>query len=117
ARGWLKLLTAIRQKTSIPGALRELIILRVAILNGAPYEFEAHAPIARQEGVPEAWIDAIRKVETMEALPPLEKSVLRYTDEMTRQVKVAPETYAAVAGHFNERQILELTTTIAAYNM
>ena len=117
ARGWLKLLTAIRQQTSISGALRELIILRVAVLNGAPYEFENHAPIARQEGVPEAWIEAIRHDASLESLPALEQAVLRYTDEMTRQVKVTPETYAAVARHFSDKKILELTTTVAAYNM
>ena len=37
--GWEALLTAIRQKTSVPPALRELVILRVAVLNGAAYEF------------------------------------------------------------------------------
>ena len=41
--GWEAMLTAIRQKTAL-ARLRELIILRVATLNGAPYEFEAHVP-------------------------------------------------------------------------
>lgn len=115
--GWLKLLTAIRQKTSLSGALRELVILRVAILNQAPYEFEAHAPIARKEGLPEAWITAIGQQAIPDDMPPLEQAVLRYTDEMTRNVKVKPETYAAMAAHFDERGILELTATVAAYNM
>ena len=44
--GWEAMLTAIRQKTALAPRLRELIILRVATLNGAPYEFEAHVPHA-----------------------------------------------------------------------
>ena len=33
AEGWLTYLTAIRQKTTLSGALREMIIMRVALLN------------------------------------------------------------------------------------
>ena len=37
AEGWLAFLTAVRQKLgAVGGALRELIIMRVAVLNGAP---------------------------------------------------------------------------------
>src|SRR5689334_5408055 len=57
AEGWLTYLTAIRQKSTLPGALRELVIMRVAILNGAPYEADQHAPIAIREGMTQAQLD------------------------------------------------------------
>jgi AhpD family alkylhydroperoxidase len=117
ARGWLKLLTAIRQKTTVPAALRELIILRVAVLNGAPYEFAAHAPIARAEGAPEAAIEAMRTGRLPESLADPERAALLYAEEMTRDVKVKAETFAALKRHFDDRRILELTATVAAYNM
>ena len=44
AHGWETLLTAIRNKNSLPASLREMIILRVAVLNRADYEFAAHHP-------------------------------------------------------------------------
>ena len=47
ATGWLGYLTAIRHLSGLPGAMRELVIMRIAILNGAPYEAEQHAPIAQ----------------------------------------------------------------------
>ena len=34
ASGWLNFLTAIRQQSSLPAALRELVIMRVAVING-----------------------------------------------------------------------------------
>ena len=58
--GWEAMLTAIRQKTSLPPRLREMIILRVATLNRAPYEFEAHVPHALAAGMPRALVDALR---------------------------------------------------------
>ncbi|KCV65769.1 carboxymuconolactone decarboxylase family protein, partial [Bordetella bronchiseptica] len=44
AEGWLNYLTAVRQKASLSGALRELVIVRVAQINGAPYEADQHIP-------------------------------------------------------------------------
>jgi len=52
AQGWEQMLSAVRNRNSIPAAVRELVILRVAILNRAPYEFEAHVPHALAAGGP-----------------------------------------------------------------
>ncbi len=46
AEGWLSYLTAIRQKCKLDGAIREMVIMRVAFVNGASYEADQHAPIA-----------------------------------------------------------------------
>ena len=46
AEGWLNYLTAVRQKTSLSGAIRELVIVRIAQINGAQYEADQHIPIA-----------------------------------------------------------------------
>src|SRR4051794_20263930 len=46
AAGWLRYLTAIRQQCALSGDLRELVIMRVAALNGASYEADQHAPYA-----------------------------------------------------------------------
>lgn len=60
AHGWEQLLSAVRNRNSIDPGVRELIILRVAILNGAHYEFEAHVPHALKAGVSREAIDAVR---------------------------------------------------------
>ena len=64
ASGWEQLFTAIRQKTSVPPALRELVILRIAVLNGADYEFEAHVSHALAAGMTQEVIDRLRRDET-----------------------------------------------------
>ena len=65
AEGWLTYLTAVRQRLSLDGGLRELVIMRVAILNRAPYEADQHRPIALKEGVTPArgdmrWVGSTR---------------------------------------------------------
>lgn len=117
AQGWLAYLTAIRQQTTIGGALRELVIMRVAVLNGAPYEADQHAPIALAEGITQSQLDVLDDWKNSQAFNSLERAVLAYTDAMTRQVQVPPEVFAEVRSHMDERQMVELTATIAAYNM
>lgn len=117
AEGWLSYLTAIRQKSSLPGALRELIIMRVALVNKAPYEAQQHAPIALQEGVSQAQLDALQDWERSDAFDAEQRAVLAYTDAMTRQVQVPDEVFAAVSALYEPAQLVEITATVAAYNM
>lgn len=117
AEGWLKYLTAVRHHSTLPGALRELIIMRVAILNNAPYEADQHAPIALREGVSQEQLDALADWPDSPLFSDAERAVLAYTDTMTRQVQVPDAVFAAVAACYPAPQIVEITATVAAYNM
>ncbi|SDP32411.1 alkylhydroperoxidase AhpD family core domain-containing protein [Ralstonia sp. 25mfcol4.1] len=117
AEGWLTYLTAIRQKSSLPGALRELVIMRVAILNGAPYEADQHAPIALKEGMTQAQLDDLASWQDSGLFDDTERAVLAYTDAMTRDIQVPASVSEAIRQRFPHRQVVELTATIAAYNM
>lgn len=117
AQGWLDYLTAIRQQSSLPGDVRELVIMRVALLNRAPYEADQHAPIALAEGVSQAQLDALAQWEDSPLFGARERAVLAYTDAMTVQVQVPDAVFALTSAHFAAQQVVELTATIAAYNM
>lgn len=117
AEGWEKLLTAIRSRTSVPPDLREMVILRVAVLNGAPFEFDAHVPHALKAGMSQARIDALRAPEIHASFSPLERAVLALTDEMTRNVRVRDEVFDPLRPHFDAKTMVELVATVAAYNM
>jgi 4-carboxymuconolactone decarboxylase len=116
ASGWEQLFTAIRQKSSVPPALRELVILRVAVLNGAEYEFEAHVPHALAAGMNQEAIERLRRGDS-DGLSALENLVLRYTDAMTRELVVPEALYPQLEQHFDAKTLVELTATIAGYNM
>ena len=118
AEGWLTYLTAIRQKSTLPGAVRELVIMRVALLTHAPYEADQHAPIALREGVAKAKLDALANWDAQPELYDAgERAVLAYADAMTRAIQVPPAVFAAIAERYAHPQLVELTATIAAYNM
>ena len=124
AHGWEQMLSAIRNHNSLSAALRELVILRVAVLNHAAYEFEAHAPIARAAGVSQMAIDSIRNDAPLAtpwsaqcSLSETEHIAIRLTDAMTRDIVVPDHLYQALKPHFTAQNQLDLVATVAAYNM
>jgi alkylhydroperoxidase family enzyme len=117
ARGWLALLTAVRQQCKLPGRIRELVIVRIAILNGADYEYDSHVPIALGEGLTQKQLDALRDWDQSKAFNAIDSAVLAYTDSMTKDVHVPEEVFDALRPHFDARELTELTATIAAYNL
>lgn len=119
AQGWEQMLSAIRLHCDLAPDLRELAILRVAVLNRATYEFEAHVPHALAAGLSPAVIDGLRQESTPDrtAMTPAQELVLRLTDAMTRDIVVGDALYAEVRRQFSERQQVDLIATVAAYNM
>jgi 4-carboxymuconolactone decarboxylase len=117
AEGWEKMLTAVRNHSSVPPDIREMVILRVAILNHAPFEFEAHAPIARKVGVTEAKLAALRETSPGDAFTPRERAVFALTDAMTRDVQIPDPLFEPLRAYFDDRALVELVATVAAYNM
>jgi alkylhydroperoxidase family enzyme len=108
----------VRHKLDLGGDLRELVIMRIAHLNGAPYEAEQHALIALHEGLMQGQLDALPAwTDAAEAYGPLQQDVLRLCDAMTRDVHVAAPLVAAVRAQLGDRQLVELVGTIASYNM
>lgn len=119
AHGWEQMLSSIRNHNSLPAGLREMLILRVAVINRAPYEFEAHVPHALAGGVPQATIDALRSpaLTTGAGLSPAEAVALEYADAMTRDIDVPDALFDRVNAHFKGQALVDLTATVAAYNM
>lgn len=117
ASGWLNYLTAVRQQSTLPGSLRELVIMRVAVINGAPYEAEQHAPIALKEGITQAQLDDLNQWETSTKFDATQRAALAYCDAMTKNIQIPAEVFAAVRAQFTDRLLVELTATVGAYNM
>jgi AhpD family alkylhydroperoxidase len=117
ARGWLNLLTAVRQQCKLSGRYRELAILRIALINDARYEYDNHVPIALKEGVSPEQIDALAQWRKSKAFDRADRAVLAYTDSMTKKVHVPDRVFDALRRHFDTRELTELTATIAAYNL
>jgi alkylhydroperoxidase family enzyme len=122
AEGWNTFLGTVRQRLSLDPKLREIIMCSIAVLNDAEYEFFHHAPELIRAGGTEAQVDALRTIAEQTPDPTLfddaERAVIQLSIEMTRSVKVEPETLALVRQTLSKDQpTVEAVATAAAYNM
>ena len=117
ADGWNQLMGAIRGETTVPPDLRELVILRIAVLNDAPYEWDSHLEPARQAGLGEQHLAAIRATDPAAPLSALQQLVVTSTDAVTRGVRLPEPLFERLREQLSDRQVFELVTTMAAYNM
>ena len=118
ANAWFDLNQAVRYGTEIDGQSRELAVIRVAILNNVEYVVRAHGPAyALKEGLTAEQVGALADWKSSNLFSDRQRAVLAYTDAMTRAIEVPDDLFAEVRRHFSERQTVELTMLIGAYNM
>lgn len=117
ARAWQAFVPELRTNLHFSPKIRELVILRIAILNRAEYEFFQHAPEALQAGASQAELDALCDWKTATLFSEEERAVFAYTDAMTLDIQVSDAVYTKVAAFLNPQQMVELSVLIGAYNM
>ena len=52
-----------------------------------------------------------------DGLPGFREAVLAYTDCVTQEIRVPDSVFAQVRRHFDDRELVELTATVAGYNL
>lgn len=121
AEGWNVFLGKVRNDLTVPLRLRELAMCVVAVLNGAAYEYEHHAPIYVRAGGSEEQAEALRHLDAANfpigLFPEIEQDVIGLAREMTRQIQVAGPLKRRLVRSLGAQQTVELIGTVAAYNM
>jgi alkylhydroperoxidase family enzyme len=95
----------------------------VAVVNGALFEWEQHAPLLTEGGLSDEALkivgDAGADFSTesgAQALTEEQRAVLAYTDAMTKTVAVPDRVFERLKACFDEKEVVEITATVAAYN-
>lgn len=113
-RRWLpfggKLLTG-----KLPDRDRELLILRTAVNCAAPYEWAQHVKIGRAAGLTDSEIERIK--EGAVVWEGLDAALLRAADELHESSAVTDATWAELAQHYDERQLIEVPMVVGHYHL
>lgn len=118
ATGWNGLLGRVRAEFALSLEYRELIMLRVAVLNKAEFEWGVHYPAYLQAGGTEEKCAAIQAVTVAdETFNREERTLITLTDQSTRQVAVDADVIEELKVLFGEEKTVEAVATVAAYNM
>ena len=116
ASAWNTFLGAVRQGLELDPLIREMIILRVAVLNKAQYEYDAHYQPAVQAGAQPDWLRGIGSWRTSSQFTDEQRAVLAFVDASTREVAVPDEVFEALRGRFEPRHVAEIALVTATYN-
>lgn len=116
-RNFMRLGNSLLRHGSLPPRLRELAILRVAVLTRARYEWAHHEPIAAHAGVSAQEIEALAAGRMPPGLTAVEQAVLQYIDEVTERLEVPAAVFESVRTHLDEGQVVELTMVAGYWGM
>jgi 4-carboxymuconolactone decarboxylase len=107
--------TYIRDETSLPQRLQELVMISVAAEMGCAFIWYAHAAAARQAGLRGDIVDNIRDKRPLVNLDPDEQTVIDFTRELLQHRKVSRPTFDAATARFGQRGAMTLTNLVACY--
>jgi 4-carboxymuconolactone decarboxylase len=107
----------LRTKTQLPGRFRELIVLTTSAMLGARVEFDFHVPFARNEGLSDVLIEAIRAGEVPPFADDLERIVFEANVQLLRTAMLTDETREEAIELLGYRGVTELIATVTLYDV
>lgn len=113
----LRLGDAVRGASHLSGAAREIVVLTTSAQLGAWVEFDFHVPFARNEGLSDTVIAALRAGEE----PPFADDAGRVIHAANRQLlrgaTLTPETRAQALALLGHRGVMQLIATVMLYTV
>ncbi|HXO79272.1 MAG TPA: carboxymuconolactone decarboxylase family protein [Mycobacterium sp.] len=115
--GWTRMVDELFASPTFSPRMREVVILRVAHLQGSPYELGQHVGIARTAGLTEQQIDAILENGDLDAVnfSRTERTALDITTELCTTHRLRDDTFAAAHAAFGDEALTELLMIISCY--
>ena len=113
---WVDFASALRFQCGTPRALRELLILRLAQVCHAPYQWEQHLAPALQAGVSLDQIDGLEQWRSSSLFPASDRAALALA-EAVAACESGEQEHAAASAHFTQPDLLEIILTAGFYAM
>jgi 4-carboxymuconolactone decarboxylase len=115
--GWTRMVDEMLDSPTFSARMRELIILRVAHLQGSPYEFIQHERLARSAGLTERKINAITDAGDIDTagFSHNEGTVLDVITELCTTHRLRAATFAAAHTALGDAAVTELLMIVSCY--
>ena len=107
----------LRFESTLPGRLRESVILTVAGRWGCDYERLSHEPIARELGLSDAALADLRQGMVPGELSPVEAAAVRYAQVLSREGRTPDDLFEPLRQGLDEEGIVELHLLTGYYTM
>ena len=105
----------VRFETPLPPRVKMLAVLATAREFEGDYVWTANLPQARNAGVDEETIQAIRERRAPQGLTPEDALIVQFTLELLRQHRITDATYQAVQQRLGDMGVIVLLVLIGYY--
>ncbi len=102
--------------TALSPRQREILVLRVATVRQAIYEWKQHVVLAADAGLTPEEIGRIEKGPEAAGWSPLEAAIIGAVDELLSDAMVTDATWDVLAGELDVEQLMDLVFTVGAYD-
>lgn len=113
----LRLSDAVLNRGELDPILRQVALIRLCVVMGSDYERTLLESVSKGEGMAQTLIEAARQGSAAAGLTDMQKMAAALAEELARDVKPSPETYAYFAERLPVRQFIELVQAIGFYLM
>jgi 4-carboxymuconolactone decarboxylase len=115
--GWTQMVDELFDSPTFSLRMKEVIILRVAHLQGSRYELSQHVGIARGAGLTEQQIDAIIDGDDLDAagFSRTERAALDVVTELCSTHRLRDDSFAEAHAVFGDEALTELLMIISCY--
>ena len=107
----------VRMELSLPRSSVELVILASAREHNCLREWGVHLPQARNVGVREEAIQAIKEHRAPDGLTEEEAELVNYAHELWRTNRVSDKTFQAAHKRLGDVGVVDLTALVGVYSM
>jgi 4-carboxymuconolactone decarboxylase len=108
---------ALRYETSLPAPAREVVILTVAAHHRSEYEWYAHAAVARDIGLPDEVVEALRVGEEPPGADGAARAAWHLAAVQLRRERLGDEAFAAAEAALGTTGIVEVTALVGYYSL
>lgn len=117
AKAFLRFNVHLLMTSTLPTRIRELAILRVAHRRDCAYEWSHHVSMAKDAGITDEQIEAVRSFagEGAGHLDEFDRTVLTAVDELDEKSRLSDETWAALGERLNDQQRMDFVFTVGCY--
>jgi len=103
-------------KNDLEPKLRELAYLKVSQLNGCDYCSHYHRGPGTKAGLTGDQLESLANYQSSSAFTDLEKAVMRFAEEWTKQGKASPAVVQQLAQQLTPAQLVTLAATVGLAN-
>lgn len=96
---------------------RELLVLRVAALRDATYEWMQHAVLAGDVGLGAAEVERIKSGPEAEGWSPVDAALLSAADELVHEARISDTTWSTLVAELDIQQLMDVVFTVGAYDL